>query len=82
MSLGFSLSTDAHVLVTVLGPSGKVVRQARDMGPVKMGAQTVTWDGRDNAGISVPPGLYTVEIRATTEDGQIARVVTPIVLKR
>lgn len=81
-SVSFSLSSEASVQVNVLGPGGKLVRQVTNSVTAKAGAQSVTWDGRDAQGIALPPGAYTIEVRATTEDGQIARVVTPVILKR
>lgn len=81
-SISFTLSTEASVQVTVIAPSGKPVRVIDNRLVASAGVQSVTWDGRDGRGVSVPPGMYTIEVRATTEDGQIARAVTPVVLKR
>jgi hypothetical protein len=82
VTVSFSLSTEANLVVTVLDASGRPIRQVENNVSAAAGAQTASWDGRDSRGVSMPPGMYTIHIQATTEDGQIARAVTPVLLKR
>ncbi len=82
VSISYSLTSEANVQVTVLGPTGKAIRQLTNNVAAHAGAQSVSWDGRDGLGIALPPGAYTIEVRASTEDDQIARTVTPVVLTR
>jgi len=79
-TIAFQLTGDATVQVNILS-GGKVVRQLLNQA-TRSGVQQASWDGRDQSGIALPPGAYTVEIRAVSEDGQVARATAPLVLTR
>ena len=79
-TVAFQLTGDATVQVNILS-GGKVVRQLLNQA-TRSGVQQASWDGRDQSGIALPPGTYTVEIRAVSEDGQVARATAPLVLTR
>jgi hypothetical protein len=79
-TIAFQLTGDATVQVNILS-GGKVVRQLLNQA-TRSGVQQASWDGRDQSGIALPPGTYTVEIRAVSEDGQVARATAPLVLTR
>jgi hypothetical protein len=79
-TVAFQLTGDATVQVNILA-GGKVVRQLLNQA-TRSGVQQATWDGRDQSGIALPPGAYTVEIRAVSDDGQVARATAPLVLTR
>jgi len=79
-AIAFQLTGDATVQVNILS-GGKVVRQLLNQA-TRSGVQQASWDGRDQSGIALPPGTYTVEIRAVSEDGQVARATAPLVLTR
>ncbi len=80
-TVAFNLTGDANVQVNIIA-GGKVVRTLMNQASRSAGLQQVSWDGRDQNGIALPPGSYTVEIRATSEDGQTARAVTTLILTR
>ncbi len=80
-TITFTLTGEANVEVNVLA-GGKRVRQLLTGAGRSAGVQQVSWDGRDQQGIALPPGTYTVEIRAVSEDGQVARAATTILLTR
>ncbi len=80
-TISFMLNTEAAVSVVVLR-NGQPVRELLAQSTRAAGIQTVTWDGRDRNGVSLPAGAYTVEIRATSADGQSARSMVPVVLTR
>ncbi len=80
-TITFTLTGEASVEVSVLA-GGRVVRQLLTSAGRSAGVQQVSWDGRDQNGIALPPGTYTVEIRAVSEDGQVARAATTIILTR
>ncbi|MFQ3609950.1 MAG: carboxypeptidase regulatory-like domain-containing protein, partial [Fimbriimonadales bacterium] len=80
-TVAFNLTGDASVQVNIVA-GGKVVRSLMNQASRSAGLQQVSWDGRDQNGIALPPGSYTVEIRATSEDGQTARAVTTLILTR
>ncbi len=81
-TISVSASHAAALAIRVLGPNGATLRKltsrAEGIGQVTQ----VTWDFRDGKGVSVPAGSYTVEIKATSADGQSARVVAPLVVTR
>lgn len=80
-AISFMLNGEASVNVMVLR-NGQPVRELLAQSTRAAGIHTVTWDGRDRNGVSLPAGAYTVEIRATSADGQVARSVVPVVLTR
>lgn len=49
---------------------------------VSRGRSGVVWSGWDEAGVSVPPGTYQVEVVAVSESGEVARAVCPVVITR
>ncbi len=80
-TVAFNLTGEANVQVNIVA-NGKVVRTLMNQASRSAGLQQVSWDGRDQNGVALPPGSYTVEIRATSEDGQTARAVTTLILTR
>lgn len=82
VTIQYALSGDATTTVRVMSASGKVVQVLAQNTAETRGVQTHAWNGRDTAGVAMPPGTYLVEVAATTTDGQIARVVRPHVLTR
>jgi len=81
VQISYALNTDASVTVQINDATGKPIR-ALQVGQTGRGVNNITWDGRDSAGVAVPAGAYMVRITATTEEGQTASVVQPIVLTR
>jgi uncharacterized protein (DUF362 family) len=55
-----------------VGPWVRLIHTLHDWTRRPAGAETLTWDGRDDDGQVVPSGRYTVRVRATA--GQKARV--------
>ncbi|GIV06776.1 MAG: hypothetical protein KatS3mg016_2351 [Fimbriimonadales bacterium] len=76
-----TLTAAAQVQAQVL-LNGRTVRSLPLQAVRSAGQVQLTWDGRDDAGRALPPGAYTVQIMAQSEDGQIARSVVPILLTR
>jgi len=63
------------VKVTVLNAAGDTVRSL-DLGALRQGVKTLSWDGRDDAGASLAEGSYTVHVVAATGDAKVA--ATPL----
>jgi flagellar hook assembly protein FlgD len=42
------------------------------------GAQVLTWDARNDAGVRVPSGTYLLQLTARAADGQMVRRVLPL----
>lgn len=57
------LARGGHVLVRVIGPSGKVIKTLLD-GEGQQGVQVVYWDGTTEDGIATASGVYMVHIQA------------------
>ena len=55
----------AEVLIYDLG--GRLVRRLVEDREVSTGAHALRWDGRDQAGEVVPPGIYYARLRVATE---------------
>lgn len=81
-TISVSASQTATLSIRVLGPGGAMVRRLTGRAGGLGQTSEVTWDQRDSRGIAVPAGAYTVEIKATSTDGQSARVVAPLVVTR
>jgi WD40 repeat protein len=81
LTLSFNLTAEAQVQVQIRTGS-RAVRTLSDARTRSAGLHEFVWDGRDDAGVHLPPGAYIAEITAVSADGQIARAVTPIVLRR
>lgn len=81
-TISVSATQSATLAVRVLGSSGTTVRRLTSRAEGVGQMTQITWDYRDSKGVSVPAGAYTVEIKATTADGQSARVVAPLVVTR
>lgn len=79
--ISFGLNTDATTSVEVMSVSGQLIRML-SASTVSKGSNTVTWDGRDQAGVSVPAGAYLVKVRAAAEDGNSSQAMSPFVVVR
>lgn len=69
---GVDLITDAaKLVVTILDASGKAVRQIELEGPHSAGVLSMHWDGKDDSGLPVGDGAYTVQVAAMDGDGEL-----------
>ncbi len=80
-TIQYTLSVAANVQVRVLSNTGKLVADLESM-PRAAGTATVVWNGRDNRGASVAPGVYMVQILAETANGERVRTTTPVTVTR
>jgi len=69
----YTLSQDGMVRLTVYDMLGRQVRTLVQ-GSQSGGSRYVTWDGTDDAGAAVPPGMYTY--RLETAEGVVSRTLT------
>jgi len=60
--------TPVPVELTLYDLSGRTVRQLQT-GDVVNGPQTFTWNGQDDSGQLVPPGLYILKLSVDTDTG-------------
>ena len=72
-TISFSTAREGTVTLDLLDLSGRKVRTLLD-GRRARGEHAIGWDGRDDAGMRVASGVYTVRLR--TSDGVETRKVT------
>lgn len=62
---GMELLSPANgVKVTILDGAGKAVRTIELKEPLAAGVHSLEWDGKDNTGVTVPDGRYSVQVTA------------------
>ena len=81
VSISYQLSRAASVSIKVM-QNGRAIRNVTATGTRDAGANQATWDLKTDNGTSVPANLYTVEVRASDEDGHVVRQVGSIVITR
>jgi hypothetical protein len=62
-TIPFTLETGEHVTLRIYDARGKLVRSLKDEA-LPSGLHEVTWNGRDNNGLSVATGVYFVRFAA------------------
>lgn len=77
----YNLTGSALVNVQVTTVSGQAVARLNS-GSRSAGSNSVTWNGRNEAGIALPSGAYLVNVTAVTEEGETVRRVAPVVISR
>ena len=55
--------------------SGRLVRKLQNSGAIN-GPQLLIWDGRDDSGNTVPPGLYLLRLSIDTDTGSEDQTLT------
>ncbi len=81
ITVQYALNATASVQVLVQDSAGRTIARLTG-GTRSAGLNTVTWTGRTDSGIAVPPGTYQIQIIATGEEGDTARAVRPLVITR
>ncbi len=71
---------DSPVVLTISDLGGRALRQIREERSFSTGIYTLSWDGRDDVGNLVPPGVYLVRLQVDT-DTEGADVKDAIVLR-
>lgn len=82
VAISYTLASDAQIEVRIVDTSGRAVATLQQGRSATRGANTIVWNLRDQQGRAVPPGTYQVQVEARTEEGQVARMVRPLVLTR
>jgi hypothetical protein len=59
MNIDFKSPASSDIRIRIYDATGRVVKEYHDLGSLN---RTITWQGEDNAGRSVPSGLYFVRI--------------------
>ncbi len=67
-TLYYTLAADAVVTIEILGEDGEVVRTL-ELGQLSAGDNRYYWNGEDNYGKSLDPGVYSYRVSAVDQDG-------------
>lgn len=78
--IGYTVSSDVSVEISVMSYGGRQIAQIGTTRAATSGDNHVTWNGRDDAGRSLPAGPYVLQLKAKTQDGEVTRVIRPLVL--
>jgi len=71
----YQLSRPGKVMIQVFNAQGSLVRQI-DAGFKDASQQKIGWDGKNQAGATLPDGTYTFKVLAVDTQGQAAAVTT------
>lgn len=74
-TIKYTLSENATVSIRIFDSSNSLVRSLLN-GPVTAGAKTITWNGKNDAGLLVPDGSYTYKIDAVDGANKSATQIT------
>jgi hypothetical protein len=66
----YVVSRRTRVAVGIYELNGRQVRRLSDLAAVSAGPHTVTWDGRDDQGHRVSPGVYYYRLSASEGGGR------------
>ena len=77
LSFRLDLPHASEVSAGVFDVVGRRVRDLLTGTALPAGAQTLAWDGDDEGGVRVPPGIYWVVVRAGGDEGRRRVVVLP-----
>lgn len=79
--INFTLSREGQTTVSIVRSNGETVRTLTSRS-LSSGTSSLVWDTRDDAGRSVAPGVYLVQVRAVSDGGEMARAVVAFVITR
>ena len=79
-SMGLNLGAAANVTLTVKDANGQLVGLIPE-GQLSAGDHTLTWDGKDANGVTLPDGAYSVGVSATAANGTAATTTTSVLVK-
>jgi len=80
--LTFTLSAAGCVTAEVLNIAGRKVGMIVCDRQMEAGANTLSWNGRNAAGLAVPSGMYLIRLRARNDTGSQAQCLAPLHLAR
>ena len=81
ITIAFEMSQGADTTVEIRS-GGRVVRHLSASRAASAGTNQMLWDLRDDRGIALPGGTYTLEVTAHTAEGDVTRAITPMLLTR
>ncbi len=83
VTVNYGLSAEAQAQIVIRDGRGRTLRTLGSSTRATSGAtNSAVWDMRDQNGVSLPGGVYQIEVNATTTDGQRDRRVQPFLISR
>ena len=79
-SFNLASGAAANVTLTVKDANGQLVGLIPE-GQLSAGDHTLTWDGKDANGVTLPDGAYSVGVSATAANGTAATTTTSVLVK-
>lgn len=70
VTIGFDLSESAHVTLSIFDAREWLIREINSEAALAPSRHTMIWNGKDNAGRDVPPGVYHYTLKATNSKDQ------------
>ncbi len=80
--MSFTLSAPASCTVRVLNIAGRTVKVLQEARQMPAGTSQVVWDGRSDAGMAVPNGMYLMQIEAASDDGNRTQAMRSLAIRR
>lgn len=75
----FKVAVEKSTFAEIFDLTGRRVRRLEAVAVVPIGERTLSWDGRDDEGRRVPPGLYVarfgLDVDASNRSGSVTRTV-------
>ncbi|MHB1461615.1 MAG: S8 family serine peptidase [Armatimonadota bacterium] len=81
ISVDYTLSASANVTATVYDAAGKSVTVI-PVGAKSSGPSSLSWNGKNREGVSLPAGVYTMTLDVTNDEGNRITASQPVVLVR
>ncbi len=81
ISVDYTLSASANVTATVYDATGKSVAVI-PVGAKSSGPSSLSWNGKNREGVSLPAGVYTMTLDVTNDEGNRITASQPVVLVR
>ncbi len=81
ISVDYTLSASANVTATVYDAAGKSVTVI-PVGAKSSGPGSLSWNGKNREGVSLPAGVYTMTLDVTNDEGNRITASQPVVLVR
>lgn len=82
MTFTYNISGAANVKAQIINAGGRVIRDITQTRAVTRGVNSLLWDGKDNRGIAVPAGAYTLRLSAVDNEGRAANAVLQVIVVR
>jgi len=81
-TFSYNVSAEATVKAQIVSSAGTVMRDLDHGRSVTRGVNSIVWDGKDNRGVAMPSGSYTMKLTATDGQSNAATQTVQVILVR